>query len=81
MQKSEEIQQIWKMCFHAHIGGADTFARALLIADKIITSSPYDNLRKERMLLLIPETERLLKKGNCPCKTCIKLHKRMENYH
>ena len=34
--------------FHAHIGGADTFARALLIADKIITSSPYDKLRKER---------------------------------
>ena len=34
--------------FHAHIGGADTFARALLIADKIITSSPYNKLRKER---------------------------------
>ncbi|WMI67017.1 xylose isomerase [Aestuariibaculum sp. YM273] len=34
--------------FHAHIGGADTFARALLTADKIITSSPYDKLRQER---------------------------------
>jgi xylose isomerase len=34
--------------FHAHIGGADTFARALLAADKIITSSDYKNLRKER---------------------------------
>ena len=34
--------------FHAHIGGADTFARALLIADKIITSSPYEKLRTER---------------------------------
>ncbi len=34
--------------FHAHIGGADTFARALLTADKIISSSPYDNMRKER---------------------------------
>ena len=34
--------------FYAHIGGADTFARALLIADKIITSSPYEKLRKER---------------------------------
>ncbi|TNJ42910.1 xylose isomerase [Tamlana fucoidanivorans] len=34
--------------FHAHIGGADTFARALLIADKIITSSPYEKLRQER---------------------------------
>ncbi|MDY7396901.1 xylose isomerase [Aureibaculum sp. 2210JD6-5] len=34
--------------FYAHIGGADTFARALLIADKIISSSPYEKLRKER---------------------------------
>ena len=34
--------------FHAHIGGADTFARALLTADKIITSSPYDALREKR---------------------------------
>ncbi|WBU89247.1 xylose isomerase [Cellulophaga omnivescoria] len=34
--------------FLAHIGGADTFARALLTADKIITSSTYDELRKKR---------------------------------
>lgn len=34
--------------FLAHIGGADTFARALLTADKIITSSAYDELRKKR---------------------------------
>lgn len=34
--------------FLAHIGGADTFARALLTADKIISSSPYEKLRKER---------------------------------
>jgi len=34
--------------FHAHIGGADTFARALLAAEKIINDSAYDRLRKER---------------------------------
>jgi xylose isomerase len=34
--------------FHAHIGGADTFARALLTADKIITSSAYTKLRTDR---------------------------------
>ncbi|SFW24786.1 xylose isomerase [Cellulophaga fucicola] len=34
--------------FLAHIGGADTFARALLTADKIITSSTYDELRTQR---------------------------------
>lgn len=34
--------------FHAHIGGADTFARALITADKIITSSSYKDLREKR---------------------------------
>ena len=34
--------------FHAHIGGADTFARALLVADKILKESSYSALRKER---------------------------------
>ncbi|WP_299550679.1 xylose isomerase [Seonamhaeicola sp.] len=34
--------------FLAHIGGADTFARALITADKIITSSQYDSLRQKR---------------------------------
>ncbi len=34
--------------FLAHIGGADTFARALITADKIITSSAYTSLRKKR---------------------------------
>ncbi len=34
--------------FHAHIGGADTFARGLLVAEKILTESKYNALRKER---------------------------------
>jgi len=34
--------------FLAHIGGMDTFARALIAADKIIRHSPYQSLRKER---------------------------------
>ncbi len=34
--------------FHAHIGGADTFARALLTADKIMSSSSYNSLREQR---------------------------------
>ena len=34
--------------FHANIGGADTFARALITADKIITSSSYSALRSKR---------------------------------
>ena len=34
--------------FHAHIGGTDTFARALITADRIITSSDYKKLRQQR---------------------------------
>lgn len=34
--------------FLAHIGGADTFARALLIADAVIQNSPYEKLLEKR---------------------------------
>jgi len=34
--------------FHAHIGGMDAFARALIIADQILQNSPYKKFRKER---------------------------------
>ena len=34
--------------FHAHIGGMDTFARALITADNILKKSDYKKLRKAR---------------------------------
>lgn len=34
--------------FHAHIGGMDTFARGLLIANKVLTHTPYLKILKER---------------------------------
>ncbi|MBX0335596.1 xylose isomerase [Pontibacter sp. HSC-14F20] len=34
--------------FYAHIGGADTFARALITADNILQNSDYSKIRKER---------------------------------
>ena len=34
--------------FHAHIGGIDVFARALLAADAVLTRSDYSRLRRER---------------------------------
>jgi xylose isomerase len=34
--------------FHAHIGGIDTFARALIIADEILQKSDYKKIRTER---------------------------------
>jgi xylose isomerase len=34
--------------FHAHIGGMDTFARALIIADNVLSRSDYKKARKNR---------------------------------
>ncbi|MEC5146693.1 xylose isomerase [Chitinophaga sp. 212800010-3] len=34
--------------FHAHIGGIDTFARAAIVAEKVLTSSPYKKFRHDR---------------------------------
>lgn len=34
--------------FHAHIGGADTFARGLLVADSVMNNSNYENLLGDR---------------------------------
>ncbi|GHA76264.1 xylose isomerase [Pontibacter akesuensis] len=34
--------------FYAHIGGADTFARALITADSILQNSDYRKIREER---------------------------------
>jgi xylose isomerase len=34
--------------FHAHIGGMDAFARALLVADKVLRETPYRQFRKDR---------------------------------
>ena len=34
--------------FHAHIGGIDIFARALITADQILQKSDYKKIRKER---------------------------------
>jgi xylose isomerase len=34
--------------FYAHIGGMDSFARALIIADNILQKSPYKKFRNER---------------------------------
>ena len=34
--------------FHAHIGGMDLFARALIVADNVLQNSEYKKFRKER---------------------------------
>jgi xylose isomerase len=34
--------------FHAHIGGMDSFARAALIAERVLTGSAYRSFRRDR---------------------------------
>lgn len=34
--------------FYGHIGGMDTFARALIIADSLLQKSPLEKMRKDR---------------------------------
>ena len=34
--------------FHAHIGGMDVFARALMAADRVLTKSKFSDMRRER---------------------------------
>jgi len=34
--------------FYAHIGGMDAFARALIVADNVLTKSDYKKVRAER---------------------------------
>ncbi len=43
-RNSSDIEDI----FHAHIGGMDTFARALIAADNVLSNSDYKKLRAER---------------------------------
>lgn len=58
--------------FLAHIGGMDTFARALIAADKIINQSAYVSLRKERYASFDSGDGSLFEKGKLTLKD---LHK------
>ena len=50
--------------FYAHIGGADIFARALLIANDILENSKYKSLRAERYSSFDSENGRAFESGN-----------------
>jgi xylose isomerase len=49
--------------FYAHIGGMDTFARALLAAHAILEQSPYRRWREERYATFDTAEGRLFEKG------------------
>jgi xylose isomerase len=49
--------------FHAHIGGMDAFARALLVAHDILDNSKYQELRRMRYGTFDSETGRQFESG------------------
>jgi xylose isomerase len=49
--------------FHAHIGGMDVFARALITADKILQKSDYNKIRKDRYASFDSETGKAFEEG------------------
>lgn len=59
--------------FYAHIGGADVFARALLIADKIISSSNYKKMREERYASFDSGDGKAFENGNLSLKELYKI--------
>lgn len=58
--------------FYAHIGGMDTFARALLASHEILTNSDYSQLRKNRYASFDQEDGLLFEMGKLKLKD---LHK------
>ena len=59
--------------FHAHIGGADTFARALVVAEKILKESPYLAMRKERYASFDSEHGKSFENGNLSLEQIAKI--------
>jgi xylose isomerase len=59
--------------FHAHIGGMDTFARALMIAHAILEDGEYVKARKERYASFDNGKGKQFEKGKLSLKDLVKL--------
>ena len=62
--------------FHAHIGGIDTFARALLAADAVLSQSAYRRLRQERYASFDQEDGQRFEQGKLKLGDLAKIAKR-----
>ena len=62
--------------FHAHIGGMDTFSRALLTADKILRESDYKKLRAERYASFDTKNGKAFAKGKLSLEQLAKLREK-----
>ena len=59
--------------FYAHIGGMDTFARALLAADAVLEKSEYLKLREERYASFSKGKGKDFEKGKLSLKDLAKI--------
>ena len=55
--------------FHAHIGGIDAFARALIIANKILEKSGYSDLKETRYSSFSTDNGKAFEGGNMTLET------------
>ncbi|MFK7935921.1 MAG: xylose isomerase [Saprospiraceae bacterium] len=62
--------------FHAHIGGMDAFARALIVADKVLQDSDYKKIRKQRYASFDTKNGRKFEKGKMDLTDLAKLARR-----
>lgn len=62
--------------FHAHIGGIDVFARALLAADAVLSHSPYRSLRKDRYASFDDGDGQLFESGKLKMNDLVRIAKR-----
>lgn len=59
--------------FYAHIGGMDTFARALLVANEVLEQSEYSNLRKARYSSFNTVSGKSFEEGNLDLEDLAKI--------
>ncbi|HKK75299.1 MAG TPA: xylose isomerase [Saprospiraceae bacterium] len=59
--------------FHAHIGGMDVFARALVTADAILQQSPYQAMRDKRYASFDSKAGQAFEKGDLSLEELAKL--------
>ena len=66
--------------FHAHIGGADTFARSLLIADKLLSNSQIPEMLAKRYSTFDKGNGKLFEKGELNLVDLFKIAYETEKY-
>ena len=66
--------------FHAHIGGADTFARSLLIADKLLLNSQIPEMLAKRYSTFDKGNGKLFEKGELNLVDLFKIAYETEKY-